>query len=188
MTEGIQFNYDEVIKLPAKNSMGLVTGGDVYVPSGDYDNTSPDPLKSMRVNDIGPEGMKIDRMYFEKFEDKVKEDDNIKELVLQKDFDAIEQYIINQIFDKPEEYYNISKLRNAIKIDRRLSLKEIIEKIFGFIPYFKYKDELLDEEFEKFDSRYLPPKNISLSPGIILKVTLPTQNSETSLKIKNMHY
>ena len=72
--------------------------------------------------------MKIDRMYFEKFEDKVKEDDKIKELVQQKDFDAIEQYIISQIFDKPEEYYNISKLRNAIKIDRRLSLREIIEK------------------------------------------------------------
>jgi type I restriction enzyme R subunit len=37
-------------------------------------------------------------------------------------------------------------------------LREIIEKIFGFIPYFKSKDELLDEEFEKFDSRYLPPE------------------------------
>ena len=31
-----------------------------------------------------------------------------------------------------------------------------MEKIFGFIPYFKSKDELLEEEFEKFDSRYLP--------------------------------
>lgn len=152
-----KFNYDEVLKLPPKGSSTEGGGGGGYVVD-EYDSTKHDPLKTFTVNEIGLEGMKIDRMYFEKFEDKVKEDDKIKELVQQKDFDAIEQYIISQIFDKPEEYYNISKLRNAIKIDRRLSLREIIEKIFGFIPYFKSKDELLDEEFEKFDSRYLPPE------------------------------
>ena len=151
-----KFNYDEVIKLPPKGSTGDGTGGGGYVSSDDYDSTSPDPLKSMRVNEIGAEGMKIDRMYFDKFEDTVKEDTQIKEMVLQKDFDAIEQYILANIFDKPNEYYNITKLRNAVKIDRRLPLREIIEKIFGFIPYFKSKDELLEEEFEKFDSRYLP--------------------------------
>lgn len=152
-----KFNYDEVLKLPPKGTSTEGGGGGGYVVD-EYDSTRHDPLKTFTVNEIGLEGMKIDRMYFEKFEDKVKEDDKIKELVKQKDFDAIEQYIISQIFDKPEEYYNISKLRNAIKIDRRLSLREIIEKIFGFIPYFKSKDELLDEEFEKFDSRYLPPE------------------------------
>ena len=152
-----KFNYDEILKLPPKGTSTEGGGGGGYVVD-EYDSTRHDPLKTFTVNEIGVEGMKIDRMYFEKFEDKVKEDDKIKELVQQKDFDAIEQYIISQIFDKPEEYYNISKLRNAIKIDRRLSLREIIEKIFGFIPYFKSKDELLDEEFEKFDSRYLPPE------------------------------
>lgn len=152
-----KFNYDEVLKLPPKGTSTEGGGGGSYIVD-EYDSTKHDPLKTFTVNEIGLEGMKIDRMYFEKFEDKVKEDDKIKELVQQKDFDAIEQYIISQIFDKPEEYYNISKLRNAIKIDRRLSLREIIEKIFGFIPYFKSKDELLDEEFEKFDSRYLPPE------------------------------
>ena len=152
-----KFNYDEVLKLPPKGTSTEGGGGGGYVVD-EYDSTKHDPLKTFTVNEIGVEGMKIDRMYFEKFEDKVKEDDKIKELVQQKDFDAIEQYIISQIFDKPEEYYNINKLRNAIKIDRRLSLREIIEKIFGFIPYFKSKDELLDDEFEKFDSRYLPPE------------------------------
>lgn len=151
-----RFDYDEVIKLPPKGSGGDGTGGGGYTTSDDYDSTNPDPLKSMTVNDIGVEGMKIDRMYFDKFEDKVKEDAKIQEMVQHKDFNAIEEYIVNQIFDQPNEYYNITKLRNAMKIDRRLSLREIIEKIFGFIPYFKSKDELLEEEFEKFDSRYLP--------------------------------
>jgi type I restriction enzyme R subunit len=152
-----KFNYDEVLKLPPKGTSNEGGGGGGYVVD-EYDSTKHDPLKTLTVNEIGLEGMKIDRMYFEKFEDKVKEDDKIKELVQQKDFDAIEQYIISQIFDKPEEYFNLQKLRSAVKIDRRLSLREIIEKIFGFIPYFKSKDELLDEEFEKFDSRYLPPE------------------------------
>jgi len=151
-----KFDYDEVIKLPPKGSGSDGTGGGEYISPEDYDNTNPDPLKSIKATDIGAEGMKIDRMYFDKFEDKVKEDDKIQQMVQQRDFDAIEEYIVNQIFDKPNEYYNIAKLRNAMKIDRRLSLREIIEKIFGFIPYFKSKDELLEDEFEKFDSRYLP--------------------------------
>ncbi|HWZ23536.1 MAG TPA: DEAD/DEAH box helicase family protein, partial [Cytophagaceae bacterium] len=150
-----KFNYDEVIRMPPKGSSNDVTSGGGYT-SDDYDSTNPDPLKSMKVSDIGAEGMKIDRMYFDKFEDTVKDDVNIQQMIHEKDFDAIEKYIVNQIFDKPNEYYNISKLRNAAKVDRRLTLREIIEKIFGFIPYFKSKDELLDEEFEKFDSRYLP--------------------------------
>ena len=29
-----------------------------------------------------------------------------------------------------------------MKVDRRLSLREIIEKVFGFILYFKNKDDL----------------------------------------------
>lgn len=151
-----KFNYDEVIKLPPKGSNVDGTGGGGYTTSDDYDSTNPDPLKSMTVNEVGLKGMKIDRMYFDKFEDKVKDDVAIQEMVQQKDFKAIEEYILNNIFDKPNEHYNISKLRNAMKVDRRLSLREIIEKIFGFIPYFKSKDELLDDEFEKFDSRYLP--------------------------------
>lgn len=151
-----KFDYDEVIQLPPKGSNSNGTGGGGYSTSDDYESTNLDPIMSMVVNEVGVEGMRIDRMYFDKFEDKVKEDEAIQEMVQQKDFDAIEEYILNNIFEKPNEYYNIAKLRNAMKVDRRLSLKEIIAKIFGFIPYFKSKDELLEEEFEKFDSRYLP--------------------------------
>ena len=35
-------------------------------------------------------------------------------------------------------------------------LREILEKMLGYIPYFKSKDELLEDEFDKFDTRYLP--------------------------------
>jgi len=41
-------------------------------------------------------------------------------------------------------------------VDRRLTLREILEKIFGLIPRFKSKDELLEEEFSKFVADYRP--------------------------------
>jgi len=41
-------------------------------------------------------------------------------------------------------------LRKAAAVDRRLTLREILEKIFDLIPRFKSKDELLEEEFAKF--------------------------------------
>ena len=94
--------------------------------------------------------------FFEKFEDTIKTDEFIKEKYEQGDIQAIEDYVKTEIFDKPEEYYNLEKLRKSAKIDRRLSLREIIDKIFGRLDKFKNKDELLEDEFEKFISIYKP--------------------------------
>jgi type I restriction enzyme R subunit len=149
-----KFNYDEVIKLPKLG--GKPGEGTEYHPADDYDSKKDDPLHSYHVKTVGEEGMRIDRMYFNRFEEKVKEDANVQQLMEKQDYDAIAAYILQNIFDKPEEYFNLEKLRKAAKVDRRISLQEIIEKVFGLIPYFKNKEELLEDEFEKFDSRYLP--------------------------------
>jgi type I restriction enzyme, R subunit len=157
-----KFNYDERIELPAepsaKGTEKPIDGGPVVVIEG-YENFNFDPLKTLEEFQVGAEGMKIDRKLFERFEDRVKSDVEIKRMVEQRDFGAIEDYIVGNVFDRPEDYYNLDKLRKTLKIDRRLSLREIVEKIFGFIPYFKSKDELLEEEFDKFDSRYTPDES-----------------------------
>jgi type I restriction enzyme R subunit len=41
-------------------------------------------------------------------------------------------------------------------VDRRLTLREILEKVFGLIPRFKSRDELLEEEFSKFVADRVP--------------------------------
>ena len=41
-------------------------------------------------------------------------------------------------------------------MDRRLSLQEILEKVFDKIPRFKSRDELLEEEFAKFVADHQP--------------------------------
>jgi hypothetical protein len=65
-------------------------------------------------------------------------------------WDRVIDYVNREVFDKPKEYYTLDKLRKAAAVDRRLTLREILEKIFGLIPSFKSKDELLEEEFAKF--------------------------------------
>jgi type I restriction enzyme R subunit len=117
------------------------------------------------VAEIGSEGMKIDRMFFEKFEDTVLENKTIASAVEAGQWDRVIDYVNREVFDKPEEYYTLDKLRKAASVDRRLTLREILEKIFGLIPRFKSKDELLEEEFAKFvaDTR---PEEAAAIPAI----------------------
>lgn len=148
-----KFNYDEVLKIP-KVGTGGTEGGPVNID--EVVIGSPDPLKTFNEKAIGVEGMKVDRKLFEKFEDAVKSDLFIKDKYEQGDIQAIEDYVKTEIFDKPQEYYNLEKLRSSIKVDRRLSLREILDKIFGRLEKFKNKDELLEDECEKFISIYKP--------------------------------
>lgn len=79
-----------------------------------------------------------------------RENDFIAAAVDAGQWDRVIDYVNREVFEKPTEYYTLEKLRRAAAVDRRLSLREILEKIFGLIPRFKSKDELLEEEFAKF--------------------------------------
>jgi len=94
--------------------------------------------------------MKVDRMFFQSFEDRVKVHPDIASEVEAGHWDIVTDYVQKHLLDKPTEFYTLDKLRKAAGVDRRLSLREILEKIFGLIPGFKSKDELLEEEFAKF--------------------------------------
>jgi type I restriction enzyme, R subunit len=153
-----KYKYDEVIPLPPVTGGGGDTGSfppPVPPPTG-YENFLPDEILKLTEKAIGYEGMKIDRMYFEKFGNKIFEIPSVKEKIEQGKWEEVIKFIEQNIMDKPEEYFTLEKLRASVHADRRISMKEIIEKIFGLIPYFKTRNELLDEEFDKFDSRYLP--------------------------------
>ncbi len=153
-----KFDYDQVLELP---QIGTGGGDGPPVVIEEYSSDIFDPLKTMKVSDVGPEGMRPDRELFGHFTRTVKQNDYVKQKVEEGDFKAAEEYIREKLFDKPVEYYNLEKLRRAAQVDRRLSLREIIEKIFDLIPHFKSKNELLDEEFDKFVSIFKPePKYI----------------------------
>ncbi len=155
-----RFNYDEVLKIP-KNREN--TGGDngtlIDPPirgDGGYENFNPDSISSLEEEQIGLQGMKIDRMYFEHYNQNLKTHKELEEMVALGRIEEAEKYVKEQIFDKPSEYYTIDKLRKSAKVDRRITIWESLLYAFGYIPYFKSKDELLEDEFERFDSTYLP--------------------------------
>lgn len=150
-----KYNYDEVLKLPLKRP-SIVIGPEPPVVHEDYESLLPDPLKVITEKAIGAEGMKIDRMFFEKFEEKVKSDTTVRSYVEQDNWDAAIGYLMTELMNKPEEFFTIDKIRKAASVDRRLTAREILEKIFGFIPKFKSKDELLDDEFDRFVSIHKP--------------------------------
>jgi type I restriction enzyme, R subunit len=149
-----KFKYDEVLRLPRfpgkGRDGGLGTGTGPVVVGGTYKHLGADILSMIKEETIGYEGMKIDRMFFNKFEETVREDQTIATAVESGQWDRVIDYVNREVFNKPEEYYTLDKLRKAAAVDRRLTLREILEQVFGLIPRFKSKDELLEEEFAKF--------------------------------------
>jgi type I restriction enzyme R subunit len=162
-----EFEYDEVLKLPqpkgGTGGGGGGGGGGRTKKSGIYEHDGPDILKTVKEERIGYEGMKIDRMFYQRFEETIRENDFVAASVAAGEWDKVINYVNKEVFDKPEEYYNLEKLRKAADVDRRLTLREILEKVFGLIPRFKSKDELLEEEFAKFVADYKPEEVESIS-------------------------
>ncbi len=149
-----KYQYDQVIDLPKGKGGG--GGGGTTGKGAIYDHLGEDLIFTIQEEVIGLEGMKIDRMFFTRFEDTVRENKIIAAAVEAGQWDRVIDYVNHEVFDKPKEFYSLEKLRKAAAVDRRLGLREILEKIFGLIPRFKSKDELLEEEFSKFVADYKP--------------------------------
>jgi len=156
-----KFKYDEALDLPKVPAKPLSSGDgdDTGGPSGfgeGYEHFDRDEIASQVEQQIGEDGMRIDRELFGQFEDKMRADTNLAALVEQESWEAATRHVIEEIFDKPSEFFTLDKLRKAAGVDRRLSVRELIEKAFGFIPKFKSKTELIDDEFQKFLSDQKP--------------------------------
>jgi type I restriction enzyme R subunit len=145
-----KFNYGQVLKLPPIGSKKKGGGDIMIVREGGYENYNQDPLKQYLESKIGIEGMKIDRKLFESFSEKIKKNKFIVSRIKEKEYEEAEEYIRNNVLDKPKEFYTLDKLRKSLKLDRRLSLREILEYIFGKIKKLRNKDELMEDELQKF--------------------------------------
>jgi type I restriction enzyme R subunit len=180
-----KFDYDEKLQLP-KPRNGKGAGDRVDIDK--YTTFQPDPLLSLVEEPVGPEGMRIDRELFRKFEDRIIMDDIIKKNVELGNWEQVASHIQQEIFDKPHEYFNLEKIRKAAKIDRRISIREVVEKIFGIIPKFKSKDELLEEEFDKFISIYPPEEDVNLRAlKYFFKAYIIDQDIRKIIEAKDFH-
>jgi len=146
-----KFNYDEELKLPKPSPQPL----DSHIESpgrifDGFETAQPDAITLQKEQQIGSEGMRVDREFFQKFESTIREDAALAELVEQENWDAAVSLVVKTVFDKPNEFFSLDKLRRASGLDRRLTVRELIEKAFGRIPKLKSKAELVDDEFQKF--------------------------------------
>jgi type I restriction enzyme, R subunit len=151
-----KYDYDEVLKLP-KIQEGLDGGeGPIGINIDEVAIFDPDKVKELREQAVGKEGMKVDRKLFERFQEQIKEDKEVKEAVEKEQWERAVEITRDKYEDKPKLYPNPEKIRKGENLDRRLSWKEVLERIFGKIDKFKTKDEKLEEECEKFISIYKP--------------------------------
>lgn len=182
-----KFDYDEKLDLP-KPKAGTGTGGEGGVDIDEYNSFRDDPLWALSEQHIGVEGMKIDRMLFARFEDRITMDDVIKKHVELGNWEFVVSHIQHEILDNPDGYFTLEKLRKAASIDRKTSIREVVEKIFGIIPKFKTKDELLEEEFDKFISIYPPEEDVNLRAlKYFFKAYVVDQNIRAIIEAKDFH-
>jgi len=142
--------------LPPIKGSGGEGGGGGGGSDRDFTNVNPDPLRSQVEYAVPVYGMKIDRKFFEKFEDQVKAAGEVRQRYERGDVKGAEEIVVAELFNKPEDFFNLEKLRKAVQADRRITLREILAKAFGEIDRFKTKDELLEEELAKFVSIHQP--------------------------------
>jgi len=155
-----EYSYDEILPLPKqREGTGGGPGGDGPFdppvgpdPEGIYGGT--DVITVFNEIEIDENGMRIDReLYSSKFEEKLKEVytevPEFKEAVDTNDYETAQYVVTSQLFDKPQEYYNMDRLRESYKSDRRIFLADILEKVFKG-KAFKTKNDLAEEDFQNY--------------------------------------
>lgn len=94
--------------------------------------------------------MLIDRKLYTKFEDKVKKDPLVQDMIQNEDVERLEWYLQNEVFDKPNEYFNVKKIEQSLGIDRKITVKEIAMNILGLLKGYKTRNEKIEDEFNNF--------------------------------------
>ena len=155
------FDYDEILKLPSSPS----GGGEPIEPKSidDAISTIPDPLAELKEILISNQGMKIDRDLYRSFKNQMENDDVIRELIKEQNFEQAEKYLKEEIFDKPKEFFTLEKLRESLGVDRTISVSELLLYLFGHLKNISSQRECLDDEFDKLDKALSPKDDIYTS-------------------------
>ncbi len=153
------FDYDDILELPKKPSIPVDTGDD---DDEDYDDVTIDILDPMKLIEeirLGNQGMRIDRDLYPSFKRDIQSNQTIKEMVENLKFDDAEQYLIDNVLDKPQEFYTLDKLKKSLELDRKLTVSELLLYAFDHIDKIKTRKECIEEEFEKFDDKFHPSED-----------------------------
>ena len=145
-----KYNYDQVLTLPNPREQSAEPIFMEPRPKKDgFDYTDKDFISAFQETQIGYDGMKVDRMFYQQFEDTVKQDADIVNAISAGNMDTALGLTLDKYLNKPSKFFTVEKLRKALKIDRKVTLREILELIFNGTT-IKGKQELMEEEFSNF--------------------------------------
>jgi type I restriction enzyme R subunit len=147
-----KYEYDQVLKLPANPDTGddIPSFTDPLKPKRQgYEYDENDKIATINEQLVDFAGMKVDRMFFQQFEDKLKTDSELVELAEAGNLEIGAARLKEKYENKPEEYFDLEKLRKSLKIDRKISWRELYELVF-LGNAIKGKEDLVNDEFEKF--------------------------------------
>jgi type I restriction enzyme, R subunit len=138
--EGTNVSYapPEVSDTTASSSDGRTTKG--------VDLDEFDKLKNQTTTVIDGQGMRIDREMFRKFKEDLQSDQKFTTLYNNNRDEALE-YLKNNVFDKPNHFMNLEKIRRFFKLDRKLTLGEALDIVMDKIEKPKSKAEIIHDKF-----------------------------------------
>jgi type I restriction enzyme, R subunit len=165
-----EYDYEAVRPVPISGGGGDRPIVDPLPPVRDADDASPDSLAAATYIEIGTEGMKIDRMFFQSFGEEVRGDPDIARAAGEDDWDAVLRYIDQRILRRgwsglaggeaaesaPERAAAVEYIRSIVARRDEESLSELFSRIFGRSIRLSWKDKLLDEAFESFVRKHAP--------------------------------
>jgi type I restriction enzyme R subunit len=163
-----EFDYDQVLRIPGRVTGGINTEPPIDIqepepnpnptPIGPIDIDEEDTVVNVTTRIVDNEGMLIDRQSFRKFtEEKIASDEELRKLWEEEQYEAAETYLQKNIFEKPIEYLNLEKVKKIFKLDRRITANEFLAYTFGEKDKFETKQEILDNEWQKFLEVYNVP-------------------------------
>ena len=141
--------YNEFLKLPT-HQKNTNDKGELVEKIKEITITDPDKLKTLKETIIGQEGMRIDREYFNKVNKALKEDKVLSKAIKENNWDFAIDYFSKHYENKPELFLTLDKIKKLENLDRDISWREYLEKVFGLINKIKTKDEMIEDEIEKF--------------------------------------
>ena len=157
-----KFNYDEAIHLPLEVRDRISDPGPGPVYDEQVEVFDPDRIRQMTETAIGAQGMRIDRLLFEKARDVIRQDAEVSRAVQGEQWERAVRLLRERYEDKPELFLTLEKLRRSQNLDRRLTWREFLERVFGLIDAFPSREQKLEEEVAQFiaihkpESRYVP--------------------------------
>ena len=141
-------DYNEQLPLP--RDISDTDTSDVKQRLTHYVWRGDDQLEESTEGIVGPEGMNVDRQLFLKFKSEINNDTIILDAANDEDWDRVADQVLTNHFNKPEDYFNLTKLRRALDVDDDVPLREILELALERIPEVKPRDQRASEAFDLF--------------------------------------